>query len=102
MCIVHATLGAKIPQAADTLVGQLLSFRNGGREIRTLGTPIRRTTVFETAAFNRSATPPGRHLQRLDDRVGGRRLEAAVDLLLLVLARHAGFLREMDGFSLCL
>ena len=33
---------------------------NGGGEIRTLGTPIRRTTVFETAAFNRSATPPGR------------------------------------------
>jgi hypothetical protein len=32
---------------------------NGGGEIRTLGTPIRRTTVFETAAFNRSATPPG-------------------------------------------
>jgi hypothetical protein len=33
----------------------------GGGEIRTPGTPIRRTTVFETAAFNRSATPPGRH-----------------------------------------
>jgi hypothetical protein len=32
---------------------------NGGGEIRTLGTPIRRTTVFKTAAFNRSATPPG-------------------------------------------
>ena len=33
----------------------------GGGEIRTLGTPIRRSTVFETAAFNRSATPPGEH-----------------------------------------
>ncbi len=35
-----------------------LARRSGGGEIRTLGTPIRRTTVFETAAFNRSATPP--------------------------------------------
>src|ERR1700733_2927276 len=41
----------------------------GGGEIRTLGTPIRRTTVFETAAFNRSATPPGRRrASRLVDR----------------------------------
>ena len=35
--------------------------QDGGGEIRTPGTPIRRTTVFETAAFNRSATPPGQH-----------------------------------------
>src|ERR1700683_5219379 len=38
---------------------------DGGGEIRTLGTPIRRTTVFETAAFNRSATPPGSTPSRL-------------------------------------
>ena len=37
--------------------------KNGGGEIRTLGTPIRRTTVFETAAFNRSATSPERYPQ---------------------------------------
>jgi hypothetical protein len=38
---------------------------NGGGEIRTPGTPIRRTTLFESAAFNHSATPPGarRHAQ---------------------------------------
>jgi hypothetical protein len=42
---------------------------NGEGEIRTLGTPIRRTTVFETAAFNRSATPPGASdIARLIDR----------------------------------
>ena len=33
--------------------------QNGGGEIRTPGTPIRRTTLFESAAFNHSATPPG-------------------------------------------
>jgi integrase len=34
-------------------------FPSGGGEIRTPGTPIRRTTLFESAAFNHSATPPG-------------------------------------------
>jgi pimeloyl-ACP methyl ester carboxylesterase len=33
---------------------------DGGGGIRTLVRPIRPETVFETAAFNRSATPPGR------------------------------------------
>jgi hypothetical protein len=45
----------------------LVRTKNGGGEIRTLGTPIRRTTVFETAAFNRSATPPRGTATRLDD-----------------------------------
>ena len=31
---------------------------SGGGGIRTLVTPLRRETVFETAAFNHSATPP--------------------------------------------
>ena len=31
---------------------------SGGAGIRTLGTGVTRTTVFKTAAFNRSATPP--------------------------------------------
>jgi hypothetical protein len=53
--------------AADyCLIGKLdLGFaepksgENGGGGIRTLVGPIRPETVFETAAFNRSATPPG-------------------------------------------
>src|SRR5690606_15320682 len=32
---------------------------SGGGGIRTLDGPIRPITVFETAAFNHSATPPG-------------------------------------------
>ena len=32
---------------------------SGGGGIRTLGTGVTRTTVFETAPFNRSGTPPG-------------------------------------------
>lgn len=31
---------------------------SGGGEIRTLGTGVTRTTVFETAPFNHSGTPP--------------------------------------------
>src|SRR5690349_9535327 len=31
----------------------------GGGGIRTLGTGVTRTTVFETAPFNHSGTPPG-------------------------------------------
>ena len=42
----------------DSLQIRHIWLYSGGGEIRTLGTPIRRTTVFETAAFNRSATPP--------------------------------------------
>ncbi len=47
------------PRAPASQRARLVTCDNGGGEIRTLGTPIRRTTVFETAAFNRSATPPG-------------------------------------------
>ena len=35
-----------------------LSFRGGGGGIRTLVTRVAGKTVFETAAFNHSATPP--------------------------------------------
>ncbi len=37
-----------------------MRLNNGGGGIRTLVGGISPETVFETAAFNRSATPPGR------------------------------------------
>src|SRR5689334_23312346 len=39
---------------------------SGGGGIRTLGGRVTPTTVFETAPFNHSGTPPGRWLKATD------------------------------------
>ena len=45
-------------EAAIPLAAQNHGLTSGGGGIRTLGA-LARTTVFETAPFNRSGTPPG-------------------------------------------
>ena len=47
------------PLALFPLTIEDLQQPSGGGGIRTLGTGVTRTTVFETAPFNRSGTPPG-------------------------------------------
>ena len=48
---------------------------SGEGEIRTLGPPLRRTTVFETAAFDRSATSPSAWKPSARPHAGARRAE---------------------------
>ena len=55
-CIERSVrINAKGPLSAGLTV-----LSSGGGGIRTHGTGVTRTTVFETARFNRSRTPPGR------------------------------------------
>ena len=60
-CIyLHGSKNKK-PCKSISLQGSALDChqKSGGRGIRTPG-PVTRTTVFKTAAFDRSAIPPGR------------------------------------------
>jgi hypothetical protein len=82
-----------VQQSDRTGDGAQLAGFSGGGEIRTLGTPLRRTTVFETAAFNRSATPPDDRW-RLNDRAG-----RVAGLVLAGLRGFPGRRRLVAGFG---